>query len=330
MSNHEPLLLAGAADDAFAMPLAVAVTSALGNLSGEQPIELYVLDAGIHPRNRRSFIRVVNRSGRDVRLHWVPTDMAAIADLKPTPWTNLTTYLRLLLPEVVAADASRVIYIDSDTVVEGDLAELWELDMGDDLLLAVADYYSPRMDQSESLAGQYEAFGISGEAPYLNAGVLVINLERWRAEDTAARAIRSARDHQFLYADQDAINVTVAGRWRAIDPRWNVMLSVLERYGEKLGLSESESVALRDTLLREAKILHFTGVTKPWHDRVSGAPSRRFRHYLRASGWFLPPPKYILWRWERDIDPRVKRAVVRGFPRSAVRLAKLLLYPLGM
>lgn len=329
MSNHEPLVLAGGADNAFAMPLAVAVYSALRNLSGARPVELYVLDGGIHPRNRQSFVRVVNRSGRDVRLHWITPDLAPIADLKPTPWTNLTTYLRLLLPEVVSADATRVIYIDSDTVVEGDLGELWELEMGDDLLLAVADYYSPRMDQSESMAGRYEAFGISGEAPYLNAGVLVMNLAGWRAEGIATRAIRAARDHGFLYADQDAINVTVAGRWRAIDPRWNVMLSVLDRYGEKLGLTQSEATELHDRLLREAKILHFTGAVKPWHDGVTGAPSRRFRHYLRASGWFSPP-KYTLWTWERSIDPRVKRAVVRSFPRSAVRLAKLLLYPLGM
>src|SRR4029077_19021036 len=104
-----------AADDAFAMPLAVTVRSALENLSPARKLSVYVLDGGISDATKER----VERSwpaGR-FQITWVNVDPAALARVPISGHANHVNYYRILMPWLLPAEVKRVIYLDADLIV---------------------------------------------------------------------------------------------------------------------------------------------------------------------------------------------------------------------
>ena len=213
----------------------------------------------------------------DIHLEWVIPDLLDLTGMKTTESFSQAAYLRLLIPELLP-DIDRTIYLDSDLVVERDLGELSEIEMGDVPALAVRDYMYPSVSCLNWVGDTYQSRGLSPNTPYLNSGVLVMNLQRWRTDGIAQDALGYMRDcQQFVrWADQDGINAVLAGNWGRLDDRWNVMLSAINSYGAFSGMSRSEMKQARRTLLNEAFILHFAGPVKPWRFAYKGRLQSRF------------------------------------------------------
>ena len=109
-------------------------------------------------------------------------------------------FLAKLLP-----DLDRVLYLDADVVVVDDLRALYATDLGSNVVAAAPDLYR-----------QYRlaAFGLSGSQPYVNAGVLLIDLARWRRESLTDRLVRFVERSgpQLELHDQDALNAVAAAQ----------------------------------------------------------------------------------------------------------------------
>ncbi|MBY0564333.1 MAG: glycosyltransferase family 8 protein [Hyphomonadaceae bacterium] len=194
------------------------------------------------------------------------------ADLKHV---NASTYLRLGLETLAPADCHRVIYLDADTVVFGDLAELWRVDLAGAPIGACPDTYVNETDFADR-------WGLPRvDAGYFNAGVLLIDMDRIRAERAFSKCLQFIRERRPVFADQDALNWVFWGRWRALDLRWNVqrdmvigslaaMLPAAKRYsGDALG------------------VVHFTGKDKPWLREAWHPWAWAYWKHLARTG-FLP------------------------------------------
>src|ERR1051325_4092321 len=94
-------------------------------------------------------------------------------------------YARLTLPALVPDE--RIIYVDADLIVQGDLAELWCADLESAVIAAVTDLNVKTL--GEAGLPVYE-LGLLKSAPCFNSGLLVINLTKWRAEDVSTVALR--------------------------------------------------------------------------------------------------------------------------------------------
>ena len=281
------MILVSGADDRFAMPLAVTFYSALANLDRGRAVSLYIIDGGISEENRRRLTQVLNVNHVKGHIEWVKPDLSLLSDVRTTQWHSQASYLRLLIPELVPKQFDRVIYLDSDLVVEEDLGQLWEKEISDFPALAVQDYMRPYVSCSGALPDTYQLLGLSPNTPYCNAGVMVMNLKRWRAEEIGRRALEyTYKFHQFVqFADQDGINAIIADAWGLLDPKWNVMLTVISSYGRLYNMSEMEMQHAQEELLRAPFIVHFAGPIKPWHVIYRGlARSRFFLTSKRAGG----------------------------------------------
>src|SRR5689334_34964 len=128
---------------------------------------------------------------------------------------NRAILFRLGLEKLGPADAKRVVYIDADTVVLGDVRELAAANLGDCAIGAVHDRYVDPADFAKR-------WSLTSAAPrYFNSGVLVVDLERVRAEGlfSKASAIIAQNESTALpYGDQDALNIVMWDRWTAIEP----------------------------------------------------------------------------------------------------------------
>ena len=302
-----PVRIACGADDRFALPMAVTLSSALRSLGPGRRAEVHVFDGGISGTNRSRISDVVRRTERAAGLHWTVPDVSVLEGVRTTRAINAAAYLRLLLPSALPDHLERVIYLDSDTVVRRDLGHLFDHPFEGHSTLGVRDYYTPTVTSVGGLDERAAQFGIPPDAPYCNSGVLVLNLPVWRAERLAEQAFEYTRSFRDVMNrnDQEAINAVVAGGWGLLDPRWNVTLSSVGSYERKE--TAPENIA-RECLRSDPWIIHYTSPAKPWH-YGAGLDGRRVLYYqsrerdlfldaLRESGWFSST-QYRVWAGSR-------------------------------
>jgi lipopolysaccharide biosynthesis glycosyltransferase len=206
-------------------------------------------------------------------------------------------YLRLLIPHLLPDWFGRVLYIDGDVLVVGDLSSLCSLEMGGAPVMAVENFSEPTL--GTAMPQLLHLIGASPDAPYFNSGVLLIDLPRWREERVSERTLEFLRAHkdQVVYPDQDALNAVLAGRWRKLDPVYNVQLLTLSHFGHREH-APRERRRRQSALLSGAKILHYIGRRKPWHLLYGQKAGGTYLRIAAESGWFGTPKKQI-WRLSR-------------------------------
>ena len=181
------------------------------------------------------------------------------------------TYARLWIGALFELHA-RMIYLDSDVVVLQGLEELDSLVLQCGMAVAACvEPYTPTFDSLNGVA-DHARLGIEAATPYFNAGVMVVDVQRWNRLGIMGAAIEYLErpDVRISLFDQEALNVALRGRWQPLVPEWNV-----SRYW----LHEARRVS-RPDILERAKIVHFLSGEKPWTDPTKVDP-RLLQHYLR-------------------------------------------------
>lgn len=275
----EPLALLVGADDNYAMPLAVTLFSALEHLTPGRRANVYIMDGGISQANRERIEQVLKRPPLELRLEWIRPNQDSLHSLLPGQGTvnyiSKATYLRLFAPDFISQ--SRVIYLDSDLIVQRNLDELWAVDLAHHAVAAVLESGTTTLG-AENINLEWQAQHLDPTAPYFNAGVLLINLDVWRAESVSEKVFANIRAHRDVYRllDQDGLNVVLYNNWLALDSCWNFQAS-------------REALALERLRADEVFVIHFSNSIKPWMKEAFGAERPYFAQFLRAlkrSGWF--------------------------------------------
>ena len=174
--------------------------------------------------------------------------------------TMATTY-RLFLPDLLP-DYDKVIWLDTDIVVNGDLNGLFYTDLGGCWIGAVEDVgYGncppPKtlMDVRKVALRWARKYNFEPWEGYFNAGVLLMNLAALREANVRKRLFEVVIDPLSQWADQDALNVVCRGHIKYLDRRWNWQ-------------------ACKGTgweICADAAVVHFISSVKPWHTRLEKA-----------------------------------------------------------
>lgn len=308
-----------AIDDGFAMPLAVALYSALQNMRAVDRVQIVVADMGIESENRDRISRVVANAPFESSLEFVVPDIEAIAGFPTSEWHKVGTYVRLLMGRILPDEWDRVVYLDGDVLVQGDLGRLWERDMNGNIALGVQDFRNPTVMHRLSLRDVYlRDLNLNPDDAYCWVGMMKVDLDAWRDERIGEQCLAFLQQYgeSAEYKDQDAINGILRGRWGILEPSWHVALSALQYYGypEHQSLQNREH---QDALKRDVKVVHFSGASKPWHFLYRRPMSREFFNVLMNTGWF-PRWKERLWIWPR----RFLHSVLRSVPESVLTRAR--------
>ena len=263
--GREPIAIACAADDRYVQPLAVMLQSVLTNLSPDRTAAIYIIDGGIEPGHKQDLVRSWN-PGR-ASLHWLSDRASSFSGLPLWGRMPVATYYKLLVPELLPAALHRVIWLDCDLVVNGDLAHLWDRGLAGRHALAVQDPAVPFVSSRNGVA-HHEQLGLPSDAKYFNAGVMVVNLDLWRRDDVPRQVLEYLRRHgdALVFLDQEGLNAVLAGKWGELDPRWNCMARVPRRPNDSW-------------------IVHFTGNLKPWFYPGRNASHALYFRYLDLTAW---------------------------------------------
>jgi lipopolysaccharide biosynthesis glycosyltransferase len=184
----------------------------------------------------------------------------------------LTTYHKLTLTRWVPRPAGKVLWLDCDLLVLTDVARLWDSPWNGHTLLAVTDERVPTVSSPFGVAA-YRELGLAASAPYFNAGVLLIDLDRWRSDGVERRATEYLRRHsrRVYFFDQEALNAALAGEWGALDERWNRHPSISAFHGGSAADAPF--------------IVHFSGNLKPWIHAGRSRYHQMYYHHLDRTAW---------------------------------------------
>jgi lipopolysaccharide biosynthesis glycosyltransferase len=266
-SHHtmtDPLQVVFAANRAYVPYVSAAITSVRHNLDPAVVLKVTILSRDIEPTD----IGWPNRRAGDSLLCFSPEIHRDVLPIRPNDHLTVETYFRLFLEKAFDASVKRVVYLDADLVVLGDLSRVAAIDLGGKTLGAVLDIHVRRWGK----AGAALRGGTTDDRPYFNAGVLIIDLDAWRKRHVRQRALTFLHEHTdgILFWDQDALNAVLVDDWIELDPRWNRMSHYWEqRKTGTLPFSQETIASLRDPF-----IVHFASGSKPWHG---------FRHPDRAA-----------------------------------------------
>ncbi len=237
-----------ACDNNFVKYTMVSLCSMIRNASADRRYEIHVLHTDITPEMQERVGELIKNAPHFTLIFDDVTDYLNSPAGKKMPirdYYSKTTYYRLYIAEMFPK-MNKAIYIDSDTVVTGDIAKLYDYNIENYDLGAC---HEQAMVQVEAYGNYVEkCLGIDRNA-YFNAGVLLINCRRFREKKVLEAFCRLLSTYRFTVTqDEDYLNVICKDHVRFLPQSWNA-----EVFGEMSVTAETGNV------------FHYIMVSKPWH-----------------------------------------------------------------
>ncbi|TCU24595.1 lipopolysaccharide biosynthesis glycosyltransferase [Rhizobium azibense] len=238
-------------DTTYLPHAAVVLASLIANAPGAK-FRFLVVHDGISPQARSTF----ERCGEGHRFDWLEIKGSSVLGMPGKRHISRAGYYRLMLAELAPPDIDRVLYLDADLVVMGDIRELYASDLGEHAIGAVCDVGMDGEVFAERFQLQPQRLG------YFNSGVLLMDLAKLRASDDLSKVITvlETRIDDMEYGDQCALNVVFWSRWKQLDILWNVQRRMLMPQEGKPCYATAAEIKKG----RRPKIIHFTEHNKPW------------------------------------------------------------------
>jgi len=233
------LAIATAIDRAYLVPLLVMLRSLCDHLSPRYHPTLFLSATGLAPFELDQLNAILEVKPVRAELPNLP--------LRP-PYTPQACF-PLLLPSLFP-EQSRILFVDADMLFLEDVSQIWEVELGGRALAAVADMAIPTVASPRGIYAP-EKFGIPPSRPYFNAGLMLVDLDRWRELQVVERAMRHVQSGRLDFLHQEALNIELWNDWLALPRRWNLIGSLA---GRRYGHFPLEAPAG----------IHFAGAFKPW------------------------------------------------------------------
>jgi lipopolysaccharide biosynthesis glycosyltransferase len=193
-----------------------------------------------------------------------------VDDFKVFGRLSTAAYYRLFAPKILAG-FSKILYLDADIVVNGDVSQLIDTDLCGYCIGARTMLMNEAVIMNKQLKRD-------SRIPYFNSGVLLIDTDLWNALECTEQICHIIRteSERLSYADQCALNLHFNDSYKELPLEWNLTRRFFENEQSLGSLTTSEAKLIKQAL-SNPQIIHYTGDFKPWHVQC--------RHPLRNSYW---------------------------------------------
>ena len=242
--------------------LGAAMASVLQN-NPNTDFSFHILSADLTEESKKQIWKLKTRFPRFDVEYLVPP-AALFQGLKLTiPHISIETYFRYVIADLLP-DLDKVLYLDADLIVAGDLTPLWQTPLSEEAYLAagVPDLWIEKLNYKSTL-------GFQKKDVYVNAGVLLFNLKKMREQSVSKQFFEMQEQwkDRICFQDQDIINLTLLGKIKVIDSIYN-----FTSYHYKKEKSKRS----------KAVIFHFTGFKKPWIKQYSHQLKKVYQKYEKV------------------------------------------------
>lgn len=257
-----------ASDDNYVPFLSITLFSLVENNKNDfDEMNIFILDDNISDENKKMISSLIDKN--DVYLKFIETknldDMEfSLLKIKRNMGVSLTTYSRLFIASLLPEKIDKIIYLDCDALVVGSFKELWEMDISKYYFGAVLDVINTAVKKE---------LGFLLTENYFNAGVLLINLKKWRESNVEESFIEFMHDNRkkFYQHDQGLLNYVFKDKIKVVNPKFNLAsyFNFLD-YDLAIKFSAMEGEYYSKEIIEDASenpvFLHFCGSNygRPW------------------------------------------------------------------
>lgn len=233
-------------DSNYAIPAMITINSILKNNKSNSEYMFYVIEDNLSEKDKKRVENFVKKQNQKIKfIHFSDT----LLQCDSQKYFNSTVIMaRLMLPKLLPESVEKIIYLDTDLVVNADLKELYNIDLEN-------NYAAMAMDEGTKKGRCRNACGFKFTKGYHNSGVILMDLKKWREDKISDKIITYVQNNKdkfiqsinpdncvFDYPDQDLINIVLYTRIKLLDEKWNQ----------------------QNTRIYHAYIYHFIGRKKPW------------------------------------------------------------------
>lgn len=255
-------------DNGFAPYVSVAIKSLLKNASSDYFYLIHIVHEDLSEDNKKRLSKLQTKNSKII-FSEMQNDLECITDRMGNRLRadifSLSIFYRIFIPEMFP-EFAKAIYIDSDTVITGDISKLYNIDLEGNLIGAIAD--TSIMDVKILTDYTKEAVGVPCPK-YINSGVLVFDMDKLREKGLASKFLYLLNKYQFdcIAPDQDYINVLCKDQIKYIDDSWDAM-----------PVEGKEEMA-------NPNLIHYNLFAKPWH-YADVAYSKYFWEYAKETDYY--------------------------------------------
>lgn len=235
--------------------------------------DVYVLSMGLSTESKKQMSELFADSNLHVTFIDIDYELVKNFPKKKTDYLSLAAYLRLFIPKILPQTVSKVLYLDSDIIVDANIRELLDHDLKEFAAEACLD-----LEQENCTR-----LGYNIELGYYNSGVMYFNLDYLRKVDFTQKALDYLKDHSSVikFHDQDVINVLLKGKINTLHHKWNA----LERYFSPSYTNKSDEIS---ETIKCPMIIHYTNGFKPWNFGCKHPLRYKYFNTLKSIPWGNP------------------------------------------
>jgi len=240
----------------------VTITSILENSSHKKEICFYLVEKDLSNEQKKNLKEYVKKYGAKIII--LPKPPFNFEDLqRETHMSEVTYYKTYYLGKI---KEKKIIYTDPDVIFLADIKELFNFSLKNRTMGGIKDY----------------AIGLRNGKDYINAGILLIDLNKWRKEAYSNKCLKELRENpqEFFYAEQDLINKVLKGDITQLPLIWNRQKIMYDQTPARLNISKDQY----RNLLEHPKAIHYTGRIKPWHSKYIFPDKKYYLKYNKIAG----------------------------------------------
>ncbi len=309
--NSERINILCATDNNYAPYCGIMLTS-LFESNRDCGFNVFVfVDGCLSNANQKKYKKLEQRYGCVVSLRTIDDQLLENCPINNQrsvdnhSWVSKPTYYRLLAADLLPEEVKKVLYLDCDIAVVGDVKPLWNMDLSGKAIAGVVD-----CDEEKNRL----RMGNPPNSTYINAGVALYNLEYWRENHMSDLFFEYIRENEvkLLLMDQDVVNGVLYDKMKLVPERYNFQVAFFTK-----GYWKTYSEAFRRTLLSENQavaIVHYVGGIKPWDYRYYGFPYYAvWDKYRRKSPWkrnhiTQPLLPYMIFLVKKNLSPKALKS----------------------
>jgi len=261
-------------DDNYSLSGGALINSIIKNSHSDDNYDIVILENGVSARNKTRFCSLLK--GKDnfsIRFF----DVNAFSEMKSVytrAHFSAATYARLFIPSLFSS-FEKVLFIDADTIVESDVAELVHIELGDNLIAAVRDIVMEgfvkfgaiaHIDEPKNIAAKEyleTILEMKDTQQYFQAGIILFNIAQMQKENTYGKLMQAMKARNYWFLDQDIMNKVFNDRVYYLSNEWNVYHGNGNtddffpnlKFETYMGFLKSR---------QQPKMIHFAGENKPW------------------------------------------------------------------
>lgn len=295
MTNHEQYYIATSTDEKYYVPMYVMLLSLFEN-NIDAHLHVSILHKNLTDEQKNEIELLAARYNNSI--NWLRVNSNEPSEFYISEYITEASYYRLYLPELLPQNVEKVLYLDSDIIINGSILPLLDSELNDAALAAV----------KEAKPFKPERLGIHAPYDYFNAGVLLLNLATWREHNYAATLKNNIKRNPSKYPmhDQDLLNEFFHKQVHYLHPKWNHQTAL---YGSNITNSENRYGISITELCGSPVIIHFTGWLKPWLYINTHPLKPLFLKYLNQTPYATFAEKGTPGLWIKKMALRLKHKI---------------------